>query len=1763
MGLSVLIVDVVFDVLISLESAAPDTYNTTLYTTPSPTQPSATTTHDILLQPADTDDQTSNLTFFSTPCPELAVVRPESSKQLENISSLDLGNLRFRFNTDQISRPLVDTTSRIEHAPDIVVELPTPVSATEEQPILFEIRSSQVNVKSKGHVSSVEETKITIVKEAGKNEVVREITKTEKEVSKTPQPLIKQLSDLRISEMFENETSLTASGVEETLPIISLPDEESVAAEAPKERFIPIQLEDQPGVFVISKEAPSETSVSIEEMETTYPDDSTVPVSSNKVNDDQIADGLSTAKVEQFSWIVQPLVGQEAQDIVGEYDVSSVEVVPKDEAHRRTSIIVCTGNPVLVAEETSPIREVQTSQATIRLTPKLKRVSESDRNESIKYSAIEIDASQPTNLMSVGSSVLNISPQATGIGNEESIIQVYQCDIESILHKYINEDYDKEISIVPPVILSDTATNSSVPERKATVDVPIVTEVTATEIPTKTKPSEEKSKLDLKRSVRRKKGTGISKVDIEVQKETTSPTTSPKVVPVSDEVEKYRCDISHPIPGESAVKEVSPEEDKIGKETFRFNLKRPTQPKQRTGAAKTTSEEEINVESSSFSDKESSFHEDDTTEITWKTVAEPSQVPADLQPSPKLSTTEKEKASIQLKRTTRRKIRTSSNKMAEVKIEFDSVSSSDRKSPNLSREHSVLCVKRLQDSNIPEKFQTEFYGPEQQELTLVGDSERVEKCFITKRPKHRKLRIDAEKRSTERSSDIESGSSPETEEEITIAPYRTEEKLEVQLGSEARVTPIVQQDAAIFIPINEMTIHVTGAGETQELFKDEYEFSPTTNSKFKEHHSYSVKEKHTADANIDLITPQPIIIHPSEIEEPLELALPLESPHGHSPLKMDCKKVNSDVVEGSQIQKEKNKKIRMSFIAESHTVTDKPSKDETDIKVIEIKRDEAVIFSPTKSVEIPLTSISELTKFKQEKTTIPVDLTTNPTQTETSSLKSQENIKLEPANKLEDEISCDTGGKTKKPKWVPIRESTTFEEEKISLKPVKKQPVSKKEDDNDNPKEIQVVEGKSITRKDFLEEQMQQVDARIELKKKPSSIKQFDKESRQQCPEITPLQQEYKIESIQKVQPETPTPIPDVCRKVVEVAEQKQCTTSETQLKLKPETAIEKPIETVEFLNKNSELTLPFIIQSEELASVTSEPLQIVKDVVEVDKIEIKKKPIIRKTEISLAPESVFVDQPGATEKLEFKVETSLPLVIQPEEAEPVQIESSQIDQDVIQSKDIEIKKKPRIRKTEISLTSGSGPVGQLEPVEQFEIKSGITLPKDITPEEPASITTQPLPAQETSIKYSVVKKKPQTKANLQSTEESSTAQQPEKTEQLELKSEIVLPSEIQTEENKQETAKPIQPIVTMVYKKKKPKFEKSEISLAPVDSVPVEGPEILQPLTLGSEITLPSQIQPEQTELLRVVQEVGTLVDTKKKLRIKKSVISFVPESEIVQQPTIAQPITLKSEIRLPSYIQPEKFTPVLTESLLEIQDITKEVATKKKPRTKMTEISLAPKSVVSEQSEDAEPLELKSEMTLPVSAIPEPTTEATNFNVVGDVQETKAKSDVGKKEEKSSSTVKIDGTEISARHIETPQEKKLLQFDCTAPSDLQIESSIHSHQKLKITTLDDKEEETHQSVITLESLSKSKDRKKVIKKVSITESLEPTPLDTKSISIEMKPTKREILEVVPTNDQNQMESYIFLPQKENELSESSNFITLTRPVLHSDEGTTTKKRI
>ena len=107
----------------------------------------------------------------------------------------------------------------------------------------------------------------------------------------------------------------------------------------------------------------------------------------------------------------------------------------------------------------------------------------------------------------------------------------------SILHKK-NEDYDKEISIVPPVILSDTATNSSVPERKATVDVPIVTEVTATEIPTKTKPSEEKSKLDLKRSVRRKKGTGISKVDIEVQKETTSPTTSPKVVPVSDEVEK-------------------------------------------------------------------------------------------------------------------------------------------------------------------------------------------------------------------------------------------------------------------------------------------------------------------------------------------------------------------------------------------------------------------------------------------------------------------------------------------------------------------------------------------------------------------------------------------------------------------------------------------------------------------------------------------------------------------------------------------------------------------------------------------------------------------------------------------------------------------------------------------------------------------------------------------------------------------------------------------------------------------------------------------------------------------------------------------------------------------------------------------------------------------------------------------------------------------------------------------------------------------------
>ena len=327
-----------------------------------PSQPSAT--QHI---PSDITDERSStqFTFLPTLKPELADVRPESPEQIP-VPLVGQFTVFLKPISDQTVRP-------VDKVPDISVVLPTPTPI--EQPIRFEIRSSQVK------------DKVTVVSEI------------DQQIPEMPQPLVKQLSNLRISEMYEGEMSPTSS--EEAVPIISLPDEETTAPQVPKERFIPIQLEGQPGKFVIPPQARFEPAVSIEEIETTYPDEIPAPIFTNKVDDDQVVLlSHSTAKLEQFPCIVQPLVGQEAKDFVSEYDISSVEVVPPDEAHRRTSIIFCTDSPVLVTEETSPIREVPTSKATIRVTPQLKRVSESSEHpESLKSpedEATAIEVSLPT-----------------------------------------------------------------------------------------------------------------------------------------------------------------------------------------------------------------------------------------------------------------------------------------------------------------------------------------------------------------------------------------------------------------------------------------------------------------------------------------------------------------------------------------------------------------------------------------------------------------------------------------------------------------------------------------------------------------------------------------------------------------------------------------------------------------------------------------------------------------------------------------------------------------------------------------------------------------------------------------------------------------------------------------------------------------------------------------------------------------------------------------------------------------------------------------------------------------------------------------------------------------------------------------------------------------------------------------------------------------------------------------------------------------------
>lgn len=1577
---------------ISLESPVPDTRNTTLFfTTPSPTQLSATSTHDLLPRPADTDDHTSHLTFYPTLCPELADVRPESSDQPDDISSLNVGNLQSK---SQVVRPLVDTSARIEDTPDIVVNLPTPVGAAIERPISFEIRSSQVRVQGR----SVEET-ITVLKRGGESKIVRESKTTEKDVS-TPQPLIKQLSDLRISEMLENEASPTASNVEESIPIISLPDEEQKASNIPKERFIPIQLEDQPGVFVISPEVPSKTTVSIEEMETSYPDEIPMPITSNKVSDDNIPSGQSTAILEQFPWIVQPLVGQEAQDIVGEYDVSSVEVVPPDEAHRRTSVIVCTGSPVLVTEETSPIREVQTSQATVRVTPKLKRVSESsEQHELVNYPAP--DAPQSVEEISTETTV----PQANEFRKEMTQLEDKRDEHSKLPHK--SGESHLELSKESALDSSDSVENEPIPEHKVALDIPTPSGVTTIEI-MQTHPAG-KEKEQIERSSRRRKGPGIYKTSVEVPQETTSPTDSLEEISLSGDDESVTVDSTIP---EILVETID--------QVVKLTPKRSERSRARTGV-KNTIEDRIDVQLSSASDKESSVYEDGTVKTTFEAVVKPNQVPeaekswmdVPLNTSP----TEKESVSISLKQTTRRKIRTRSSSKKKYS---DSTSSSDKEGSDHEHEtqmQSVCVVSTLKKAIVAqETFVTEFHGLEQTDVT--DEAEKGEKRgFIKKRPKQRNLNVRSDKWISGKGSD--SGSSLEPESET----YRTEEQLKIERLDKTSAISVHVSEVS-----NEQSIPSASTLELDEMLESKDE---KPDAHFVEA-LRSIEKKQKAKTQINL-SPQLVILQQPAAEEApeskSEQTVSSEIQLGSIPSVMQV--VIDDVVEISELKNERKTKKKKNTATESVAAIEVPSED---------KMNTTIIYRETESDDLPHETVEMTTEPtwptpKNEFSPSAIAEIGQPSEKDVP-VRSQETIKLEGTETAE--VTPTTTKPLKKAKALPKRELASFQVEKVTLKPVKKQGAPRQDKDA-SPKEVSAMKLETIARDDLSEDkkELMSSDVVIELKKRSHLTKSLGKEQVPEGPEETPSQQQYDIEAVAETLP-SELMEDTISRKIEEVFIQNQESSSPTSDEkteiLSVKTDVVQPFSAETEIHQTSAFTPDekptisddLVDKKEKIKQMTTEQLEIVEalespesvsaqqssDIIcKIDNVVEEKKQRTTKTEISVDSSVIAVEQ--CKNESEFKTELTLPVDIQP--TEPTVVPSVEVVQHVVPGP--QSKKKPRPKKTEISLARVEEP----STAEQLKFTSQLTFPSDSQQKESTPLIPESFQkvedvskTREVELEIKVKPRREQTDIDI--TSKFITDVQREAAQAPHFKSEV--PSNTETPTSRMRESIDVVPSVEKdIDVDNKPKIVKTHISFMSESSIEQQS-ATTKPLNVQTDLTLPTGTQ--QQEPLEPTSVSASRVLTLKDIRGEKvkvkSKINMAPEAFATMQPEIAlalpsepekltarmpesievipgvslasevvivnQPektVELKSEVNL----EPEQVTSVKTESVLVVQDVVKEVLEEKKPKS-------------------SEPVKLKTEVKFPSKTEPDtplavttplPSAQVTDVKDVGAKKKPKVK--------------------------------------------------------------------------------------------------------------------------------------------------------------------------
>jgi len=170
--------------------------------------------------------------------------------------------------------------------------------------------------RSRKETSSSTKLESGHLKVSGNLEPERTDTTKQSDTLKPLEPISRSYLGLQISEV---EGSEVEGGFPDdaSIPIITVPDEENEPVK--KERIIPIRLEYKPGVFVV----PQASSVSIEEIETTYPEENENLLKT--CEKDQAFSRKSALEVHRRSSIViincPPLEMEEATPIVAIADL--------------------------------------------------------------------------------------------------------------------------------------------------------------------------------------------------------------------------------------------------------------------------------------------------------------------------------------------------------------------------------------------------------------------------------------------------------------------------------------------------------------------------------------------------------------------------------------------------------------------------------------------------------------------------------------------------------------------------------------------------------------------------------------------------------------------------------------------------------------------------------------------------------------------------------------------------------------------------------------------------------------------------------------------------------------------------------------------------------------------------------------------------------------------------------------------------------------------------------------------------------------------------------------------------------------------------------------------------------------------------------------------------------------------------------------------------------------------------------------------------